>query len=140
MLPPAALLPPLQSSSVQILEHFKLSVMQILGKSVCYIKQHKVCLRKPTFWFLNSAVPGDCCGRFCLPFAIPGQLGCLNVVGADALQSLQSSVKKKQLKAKKNQKHPSQTNQNQKKPQTAKGSSLLLLRAAVMDCTGWTCS
>lgn len=68
--------------------------MQILGKSVCYIKQHKVCLRKPTFWSLNSAVLGGCCVCFCLGFATPGQLGCLNVAGAGALQSLQSSVKK----------------------------------------------
>lgn len=114
MLPPAALLPPLQSSSVQILEHFKLSVMQILRKSECYIKQHKVCLRKPAFWSLNSVVPGDCCGRFCLGLAIPGQLDCLNVAGADALQSLQSSKKR------------------------AKGLSLVLLRlrAAITDCIG----
>lgn len=68
--------------------------MQILGKSVCYIKKHDVYLSKPTFWSLNSSVLGDCCGCSCLRFAFPGQLDYLSRFGTSVLQGLQASVRR----------------------------------------------
>lgn len=68
--------------------------MQILEKSVCYIKKYDVYLSKPTFWSLNSSVLGDCCGCSCLGFAFSGQLGCPSRFGANVLQGLQASVRR----------------------------------------------
>lgn len=116
MLPPAAFLPPLQSSSVQISEHLQLSVVQILRKSVCYIKQHKVCLRKPAVWSLNSAIPDECCGHFCIGFAISRTW--LSEYGWGWCFTKPAVCSKK----------------------WAKEPSLALLRAAITDFTGWAYS